>query len=326
MTLGPAALEDRILSGVDRRLQLAAARGEIDDFPLLRRVLLQVKLTEAADDEVVKVATEALAQLPPLVLADVLERSANRKVLGYFAGHSRDPAALETIVRNPGANGEVLRPLLPKLPESLHHLLGSRREIFDRDPELLRLLPGTARRHLDPEGEVEETEAVPEELQAEIDAAFDTDEDDDSLDYVSMRESQGRLSEGQIRSLPVSARLRLCRGASRMLRGIMVRDPNPSVAVAVLEFNTLSDAEVEAIAGNRNVAAEVLNEIVRDRRWPRKRPIALALAKNPKVPAGAAVRLLSTLSARELRSITLDSGVAAVVRGQAKQLYRIRTR
>ena len=95
-----------------------------------------------------------------------------------------------------------------------------------------------------------------------------------------------RLSEGQIRALSVSVRLKLCRGASQDLRKIMIRDPNPSIAVAVLEFNSLADSEVETIAGNKNMASEVLGQILRDRRWPQKRAIALALVKNPKSAGG----------------------------------------
>ena len=40
------------------------------------------------------------------------------------------------------------------------------------------------------------------------------------------------LSETQIRSLPLPVRLKLCRGASRTLRSILVKDINPNVALS----------------------------------------------------------------------------------------------
>jgi len=106
----------------------------------------------------------------------------------------------------------------------------------------------------------------------------------------------------------------------------MIRDPNPSAAVAVLVFNSLGDSDVEAIAGNKNLASQVLAVIVADRHWPQRNAIALALVKNPKVQPGAAIRLLSGLSVRELGRVGLDRGVAESVRKQAHRLYRIKLR
>ena len=158
--------------------------------------------------------------------------------------------------------------------------------------------------------------------------AGDGDADGDSQVDVEVggANRRRRLSESQIRALPVAVRLKICRGAARDVRNIMIRDPNPTVAVAVLEFNSLADSEVEGIAGNKNLASEVLAGIVSDRHWPQRHAIALALVKNPKVQVGAAVRLLNGLSVRELGRIGLDRSVAEGVRKQARRLYRIKVR
>ena len=42
---------------------------------------------------------------------------------------------------------------------------------------------------------------------------------------------QTKLSEGQIRTLSIPARLKLARGASRSLRAILIRDSNTQVAL-----------------------------------------------------------------------------------------------
>ena len=97
-------------------------------------------------------------------------------------------------------------------------------------------------------------------------------------------ETQTGLSEGQIRMLPVPARLKLARGASRQLRTFLLRDTNPQVALAALLGNPLSDQEVEHAASSRAVAEEVLEAIARKREWVSRYNVAKLLAQNPRTP------------------------------------------
>jgi len=315
--VGPAALEDRILSGSDRRLQLEAARGTLDLTPQ-RAMLIQVLLTDHPDGEISATAAEALEAHPLVDLAEILDATANREILTYYATHSREPVVLESVLRNSAAGAPILARLLPRLPSALAYLVAQRQDALRDDPSLFELLETRS----DAAGRPSQQLSRPVQAEATGEEAVDEEATVD----VPVAARRRRLSEGQIRALPVAVRLKLCRGASRDLRNIMVRDPNPSVAVAVLEFNSLADTEVEAIAGNRNIAAEVLVEIVRDRHWPQRHAIALALVKNPKVQAGAAIRLLSGLSVRELGRVGMDRSVAESVRKQARRLYRIKIR
>lgn len=317
MSVGPAALEDRILSGSDRRLQLEAARGTLDLTPQ-RAMLMQVLLSDHLDSEVAEAATESLAAFSLVDLAEILDATANRQVLTYYATQSREPAVLESVIRNRNAGAEILALLLPKLPLTLVYLVSERQDALREDPALMELI-GQRR------------DRAPRREPANSRAGKDSAGDDDQVDLGHEIEVDGatrrrRLTEAQIRDLPISVRLKLCRGAARDIRNIMIRDPNPSVAVAVLEFNSLSDSEIEAIAGNKNLAAEVLAVVVGDRQWPQRHAIALALVKNPKVQTGAAIRLLSGLSVRELGRVGMDRGVAESVRKQAHRLYRIKLR
>lgn len=316
MSVGPAALEDRILAGSDRRLQLEAARGTLDLTPQ-RAMLMQVVLTDHPDSEVAEAAVGSLDAYPLVALAEILDATANRQILTYYATHSREPVVLESVLRNRNAGAAILARLLPRLPSSLVFLVSQRQDALREDPSLLDLLE----RPPDEAGRRDQSGAGPGR-----EAVGEDDQDDDGAAVELGTARRRRMSETQIRALPVAVRLRLCRGAARDVRNIMIRDPNVSVAVAVLEFNSLGDSEVEGIAGNKNLAWEVLAEIVRDRQWPQRPAIALALVKNPKVQAGAAIRLLSGLSVRELRRVGLDRGVAESVRKQAHRLYRIKIR
>ena len=132
------------------------------------------------------------------------------------------------------------------------------------------------------------------------------------------------LSEGQIRLLPVPARLKLARGAPRTLRTILLRDANAQVAVSVLVNNNLSEQEIEQTAGNRSVAEEVLDTIAKRREWVNRYTVAKALVQNPRTPLPTALRLVPRLAVRDLRELGRDRNVPDAVRSTALRLYRIK--
>lgn len=132
------------------------------------------------------------------------------------------------------------------------------------------------------------------------------------------------LTEGQIRQLPVPARLKLTRGATRSLRTILLRDTNAQVAVSVIINNSLSDQEVEHTASNRSVVEEVLEAIARRREWVGKYNIMKSLIQNPRTPLPTALRFVPKLAVRDLRDIGRDRNVADAVRSTALRLYRIK--
>jgi hypothetical protein len=138
------------------------------------------------------------------------------------------------------------------------------------------------------------------------------------------REPTTGLTEVQVRLLPVQVRMSLTRGAPRNLRQILIRDPNPVVALAVLANNAFNEQEVEAIAANRSVVDEVLAEIARRKNWIGQYRVALALVKNPRTPLALSVRLVSRLAVRDLRLLSRDRNVPDAVRSTAGRLYRIK--
>ena len=140
------------------------------------------------------------------------------------------------------------------------------------------------------------------------------------------RDEKTGLSESQIRVLPVPLKIKLTRGASRTLRAILIRDTNQSVALSVVNNAAMSDDEIAQVAASRSVIDEVLTVISRRREWLAKYKICLALAKNPRIPVGVAVKLLPKLSVRDLRAMSKDRNVSDAVRSSAGRLYRIKTK
>lgn len=333
-----ASLLDQVRSGANRQLQVLAASGFL---PLAPEDLipLQVQFARGPDAELAGKASEALRQVDVRVAAPFLERQAGEDVLAFFALQASHPRLLETILRRRDVPRHLLVDLARRLPPDLQEILILRQDAILEEPQILssleanpqlsgyvqrriteyrdHLLPRerTARPAPAPEGPLEEIDD--ETLEAALGAVK-------ALPVEGEIEEKTGLSEGQIRMLPVPARLKLARGAPRLLRQFLLRDTNPQVACAALLFNNLSDQEIEHTASSRSVQQEVLDAIAKKREWIGRYPVMKALVQNPRTPLALAIKYVPRLAVRDLRDMAKDRNVPDAVRSLALRLYRIK--
>lgn len=338
-------LARRVLSGRHPRMARLAAEGVLP-LPLEELVPIQVALVTDGDPEIGELARDSLLGLHSRVIRDFLRESAPPEVLAFFAAHSDKPAVVEAVLQRRDVPTEVLVAVAPLLSAEMQEILLLRQdrilaspeivEALERNPELSpysQRVVGEYRLHLlapdEPEEAVEEErvevedeldEAEEEELRQEVDRVLEEVEPEGDVDERS------GLSEAQVRALAAPLRVRLARGASRTLRSILLRDPNPQVAVTVLHRSAVTEAEVEQAAANRYIVDEVLTEISRRREWVARYQVAQNLCRNPRTPVGVAVRLLPRLSVRDLSLLRRDRNVADAVRQQAARLFNVKAR
>ena len=332
----PHPLVAQVLSGSSPELQFLAAEGLLP-LPAEDLVTLQVELTRSSNPMVAETARQGLRDLDARILAPFLGQEAPEAVLAYFADKGQHPLVLEAILRRRDVPRVLLVEMARYVEADLQEVLLLRQDAIVEEPAILDALeenPRVAayalrriaefREHLlrqAPEaaapvaGEV--VEASEDELRAAIEAAR-------NLPAEGEAEEVTGLTEAQIRSLPVGARLRLTRGASRGLRSLLIRDKHPLVAVSTLENNMWSDQEIEQIARSRSITEDVILGITKRREWVRKYPIVLALVSNPRTPIPASLRLIPQIAPRDLRNLSRDRNVADAVRSQAQRLYRIK--
>lgn len=331
-----SSLLEQIRSG-NRQLQLLAADGFL---PLPPETLfpLQIELAQGADPEVAQRAQKTLRAVDPRLARPFLEGPANREALAYFAEETAQPALIEVILRRRDVPRQILARLARRLPPDLQELLLLRQDAIVEEPAILAALEANPqlssysqrriaeyREHLLPRqrtvapapvtAPLEEMEE--EELEAAIAAAK-------AAPASGEVEEKTGLSEGQIRSLPVPARLRLARGAPRTLRAILLRDTNVQIALATLLHNAISEQEVEQTASSRAVVEEVLEAIAKKREWGNRYNIVKALVWNPRTPLPTSLKLIPKLAVRDLRDLARDRNVPDAVRSTALRLYRIK--
>lgn len=341
----PAAghsIAERVLSGADPQLARLAAQGLL---PLSADELipLQVRLAQSTDPQLALESQQSLAAVDARIATAFLERSAGPDELEYFSLELGKPRYVEIVLRRRDTPRELLERLAAVVDSDQQEILLLRQDAVVERPQILEVLAGNPelssfarrriaeyREHLLPreqaEREAEEVEpqeieeASDEEARQAIAALGDSATPPSEVDL----EKAGELPEAKIRMLPVQVRLRLARSAPRGLRMIMIRDPNPQVAVQVLRSNAMSDQEIEQIAHSRSVVEEVIEEIARRRSWIRKYPILRAVVANPRTPVGMAVRMVPRLSVRDLRALSKDRNASQAVRDTATRLYRIK--
>lgn len=331
MAEGGNALIEQVRSGGNVELRRLAASGLLP-LPPEDLVPLQVELARSADPEIAGLADGALAALDPRMLARLADQTPAHEVLSFLAERLRHPVVLEAILRR----RDVPRPLLVSmarwLPADLQEILILRQDAIVEEPAILDALeenPQIAiythrrileyRQHLLPRAAA--ALAIPEISDEAFVAAIEAVRAEPAAGEF---DDHTGLSEGQIRLLPVPARMRLTRGASKPLRNILIRDPVAQIALAVMTNNGIPDTEAEQIARNRAVCEEVLAEIATRREWIAKYPIVKALVQNPRTPVVYSMRLVTRLSVRDLRDMGRDRNVPDVVRSTALRLYRIK--
>jgi hypothetical protein len=331
-------LVEEVLAGRNRELQILAAKG-LAPLPPETLISLQIKLALSGDMELATLANTALRELAPTLVAQVMEDHGDEGDLTYFAQTSDHPLVLETVIRHRQSLANTLKVLAKRASPDLQEILLLRQDIIIDDPGVLEELEqnpelstyssrriGEYRQHLLFRKKIIEELPIDEEIEEvsneEVIEAIDRVRQE--VKAVGDKEELTGLTEVQIRALPVKVRIKLARHAGRTMRNLLVRDKNPLVARTVMLESMLTDGELELIAGNRSVVDDVFQIIARNERWLKKYPVVVAMAKNPRVNIGVAVRLIPRLSVRDLRALRRDYNVSQQVRKTADRLYKIK--
>ena len=138
------------------------------------------------------------------------------------------------------------------------------------------------------------------------------------------REARAQNILQKIQTLSVSERLQLAMKGGREIRGILIKDTNKEVMLAVLDNQKITDTEIEMIARNRSSNDEALRRIAKNREWLKTYAIELALVTNPKTPPGIAVGLVGDLKTKDLIILERNKNVPDVVRSAGKRLLTAR--
>lgn len=134
-----------------------------------------------------------------------------------------------------------------------------------------------------------------------------------------MEEGKKLTLSQRIMKMNVAEKIKLATKGNKEARGILIRDSNKLVSVAVIRSPRITDGEVLAQSQNKVASDDVLRVIYSNREWLRKYAIKLALVKNPKVPQGVSMRLLNQLHESDVKGLAKDKNVSSNIQTLAKK-------
>jgi len=124
----------------------------------------------------------------------------------------------------------------------------------------------------------------------------------------------------KVQKMSTSEKIKLALRGDKEIRSLLVRDGERTVQLAVVNNPRITDSEIISIANSRNMHEEVLRRIGASREWLKLYPVRLALVQNPKTAATISLKLLTTLTVKDLRLIAKSKSVPSMIAQAALRL------
>ncbi len=335
--------------GVPRDLRLMAAQGLL---PLKPEDLVEMwtDLVADADEGVRAAAVHSLRGFPPAELLPILKsRETPAAVLSWAVTHRSERELREVTLQNTSLPDETIEALAPSLSQELAELvvinqtrllrrtsllvaLESNQGLSNDQRRRLRELRETFRVGQADEPAAAPPPAAPAPAPAPPPAPAPEPEPEVQLTEAEARaryltvEEQGQADKvnvvQKIYTMNTAEKLITALKGSREERAILIRDPNRLVSSAVLGSPRITEAEIEAISGMKNVSDEVLRKIGTDRDHVKRYAVVSNLVRNPRCPIGIALTLVPRLNPRDLKGVSVDRNVPEAVRKHATKFVK----
>jgi outer membrane biosynthesis protein TonB len=136
------------------------------------------------------------------------------------------------------------------------------------------------------------------------------------------KDEKAKSNLARLFSLKTGQKIKAALTEDAQTRGFLIRDPNRLVSLAVLGSPKITEAEIEGIAGMKNVSDEVLRRIGTNRDWTKKYTVINSLVKNPRTPLPIAMGFVSRLQPRDIKALTVDRNVPEAIRKAAQRFVK----
>ena len=117
-------------------------------------------------------------------------------------------------------------------------------------------------------------------------------------------------------------RVRAAMRGNREERGLLIRDSNKLVSIAVLASPRLTELEVETFARMASISEDVLRVIGTTRAWMKNYAVLRALAYNPKTPIAISMGMVNRLLEKDVKALASDRNIAEPVKLLARKMMQ----
>ena len=102
--------------------------------------------------------------------------------------------------------------------------------------------------------------------------------------------------------------------------GPLLHDPSPRVIRALLGNHNLTEEDILILANRRNLPADILETIARDKRWSDSYAVRLSLARNPRSPLSVSLSVARFLRIFDLEELTRSHFIPLVFRHKVESM------
>jgi hypothetical protein len=329
-----------------RETRLMAAKGALP-LPPIELATVLFALMHDPDPEVKSTARDSLEKLPEPVMTPVLSGQTHPAILSHLAGHfSDEPKLLEAIALNAATADATIARLAACPHKQIVEIISHNQQRMQRDPDIVEALgsnPLTGRavigrilsflgveEETDEAGKPETAEAISDdEAEAALRAILGDEFGSLARGLVEEKDGEEEVSEEDLASgnlyslvqkMSVFQKIQIGRMGNKEARGLLVRDRNKLVAMAVVKSPKITEVEIINFSQSRNVSDEVLRTIAMSKEWTRSYQVKLGLAKNPKCPQALALNFVNYLQDKDLRVLMRSRDVPQVITSHARRI------
>ncbi|MFT4705448.1 MAG: hypothetical protein ACI81R_003159 [Bradymonadia bacterium] len=152
----------------------------------------------------------------------------------------------------------------------------------------------------------------------------DADDSDDIRKEIEEDEKEGgtrnKSLQTKLLGMNISGKVRMATLGSAQEREFLVKDNNRLVHMAAATSPKAQLKDVVSWSGNRTIPVGVLEFIANHRRYRRMYNVCVNLVNNPRCPIKHSTRIMPSLVDRDLKALTRNRNVPAVVQRQVKQI------
>lgn len=337
-----------------KKLKAMVAKGMAPGLGGLDLVTALYQLTVSDDASLAKGAGQSLAELPDSVLtAAVVSNELHELVLDSLAhvvvGR---PKFVEKIILNSAVADETLVAITPKMSEPELEILARNERRLLAHPPIIEALYVNPHTRMSTANKCIEL-AVRNKLELNLPAYREMvkaigmeKKEEDPLDqalleeernlkfksaYEGVGEKDAEQAEGEgededsekskgqlnVESLTVPEKIRLATMGNVFHRSLLLRDSNKMVAMAAIKSPLVTEMEVVRMSKNTQTPEDVLRYIARQREWVKLYQVKANLTSNAKTPLDLALKLVSHLRQKELKTLSRSKSISAALRNAA---------
>ncbi len=317
--------------------RLALALGESTEWASLDaadRVTVLFLLGYDKDAGVSKAAKERFASMEEDTLLSALGAPLDPLVIRAVVRERGSSEAVSSLaVLNPGADKETVGRIAASGSEFIITILMDDFNRLRRDPwiiDALRKNPRAPVAALDSlklmldsvaSGKMEMPEPQPEKS-----AVNGVDHRKKTEAISGVEEADDLNTYQKIQSLSVSEKIKLAFSGNKEERGLLVKESNKMISLAVLRNPRITDEEVMALTAQKSTPEELLRAIARNKEWIKNYSIKLGMVNNAKTPLKISLRLIESLNVKDIERVAKSRNVPGVLSTAARRLAEKKAR